>query len=128
MSTNVPLKKPIQAHGATVTSITLERPKGKEIAACGLPRHFLRRGKTIVMEVDAEAIHAYISALGNIPPSSVDQIDAEDWMEVQEAVLDFFVSTPKAGAADDAPPAPPAPAVSQTAPGTIAMPFQDSTT
>jgi hypothetical protein len=128
MSTTVPLADPIQAHGQTVAQLTLQEPRGKDIAACGLPRTFTRKGDTSSMVVDAAAVHAYIVRLGNIPPSSADTISARDWMDVMGAVLGFFAPTPeKAGAEGDAPPAHPQ-AAAPKAPGTIAMPFQETST
>ncbi len=130
MSIDVPLKKPIQAHGQTLSQLTLQTPKGKDIAACGLPRTFTRKGDTSMMIVDAAAIHAYIVRLGNIPPSSADSLDAEDWIDAMGAVLSFFAPTPdRAQLAGDAPQVPAqAQATPQRAPGTIAMPFQDTMT
>jgi hypothetical protein len=128
MNVIVPLSDPIQAHGQTVAQLTLQEPRGKDIAACGLPRTFTRKGDTSSMVVDAAAVHAYIVRLGNIPPSSADTISARDWMDVMGAVLGFFAPTPeKAGADGDAPPAPP-PAAAQKIPDRITMPFQDTST
>jgi hypothetical protein len=127
MSRTVTLTKPIQAHGATLTQLTLREPKGRDIASCGLPRVISQRGKALSMDVDTEAIHAYISVLGNIPPSSVDQIDAFDWMEVQKVVLDFFEQRPK-GSEDDSPSGTRTSTTSPPAPATIPIPFQDPTT
>jgi hypothetical protein len=117
MSTIVKLSKPIQAHGNTLTELTLNEPRGKDIAACGLPRIFTRKGDTTSMSTDTAVIHAYIVRLGNIPPSSADALSAADWIDVMNAVLDFFASAPEA-AADGAPAPPPPPA-----PG-ITIPFQ----
>lgn len=129
MSTIVPLRKAIKAHGETLSALTLRRPTGKDIAACGNPRLFIRRDKMLVVEVDTAVIHSYISHLGNIPPSSVDTIDVSDWGDVQESVLDFFEPTAK--------PAPKAPGAGEEKAlsdqttgqtGKIQMPFQDITT
>jgi hypothetical protein len=122
MSVTVPLTNPIQAHGGTLTALTLQEPRGKDIAACGLPRTFTRKGDTSSMVVDAAAVHAYIVRLGNIPPLSADALSAPDWMDVMGAILGFFAPAAPAAATDAAPAAgPPATAG-------IAMPFQDITT
>jgi hypothetical protein len=123
MSKTVKLTKPIQAHSQTLTELTLREPKGRDIASCGLPRGFSQRRRALSMDVDTDAVHGYISTLGNIPPSSVDQLDAADWMTLMGEVLDFF--------------APAAPADRTTAAAAteealptvgIAIPFQNTTT
>ena len=122
MSVSVPLTKPIRAHGETLTSLTLQEPRGRDIAACGLPRTFVRKGDISSMVVDATAIHAYIVRLGNIPPPSADALCASDWMDVMGAILSFFAPAAPA-AATEATPAPGTPVAAG-----IAMPFQDTTT
>lgn len=127
MSVTVKLRSPITAHGETVSELVFREPRGKDIAACGMPRTFVIRSKSTVMEVDTASIHDYIVALAGIPPTSADQISASDWSDVTTAILGFFVPTDGAG---DKPvgekPAAPAPGVDLT--GKILMPFQDSST
>jgi Phage tail assembly chaperone proteins, E, or 41 or 14 len=126
MSVTIPLTRPIEAHGKTLTELTLQEPRGRDIAACGLPRTFTRKGDTSTMVTDAGAIHAYIVRLGNIPPPSADALCASDWMDVMGAILGFFApAAPGPAAAAVAGTALPAAAA---APAGIEIPFQGSTT
>ncbi len=119
MSVVVPLTTPIQAHGKTLSELTLRAPKGSDIAACGLPRTFVFKGDATSLMTNTGAIHTYIVRLGNIPPSSADALSASDWMSVMSVVLDFF--------------APAGPATSDPMPDAtplagITIPFQGITT
>ena len=75
----IELKYPIQAHGETVTA--LEFPERIQI------RHLkaMDEGKGEVGK-----LAALIGSLANIPPSSVDQIDAEDFNPIADTVTGFL--------------------------------------
>ena len=83
----IPLKVPIQAHGEEVSSLTLRRPTGKDIRICG----FIADANG---EINTQAIHNYIVQLGGIPGSSVDRLDAEDFMSAMVAVCGFLGGFP----------------------------------
>lgn len=127
MSVTVKLRSPIKAHGDVLTELTLREPRGKDIAACGMPRTFGQRGKQTFVEINASAIYDYLVELAGIPPTSVDQITAADWNDLSNAILGFFAPTESAGAAPvgDQPGAPVSDA-SQVA--KVQMPFQDPST
>lgn len=85
----VPLSRPIQAHGATVTELTLKEPtlgvlEDIEIAigsgASGQGEVKLRLGAIITL----------VAALAEIPPSSAKQISASDLPALGKAVMGFM--------------------------------------
>ena len=76
--TTIELKHPIEAHGETVTTIELKRPKVKHLKAMDKATG------------DVERVAALLTELGALPPSSVDQIDAEDFAVLAEVVGGFF--------------------------------------
>lgn len=81
--TTITLSRPIEAHGETLTTLTLREPTGADIIACGYP-------------IDAEGqLHAgHIAALaarcGGVPPSTLASLSARDVMAVTTAILGFF--------------------------------------
>lgn len=82
------LRTPIQAHGEERRQLTFREPKGADFqAGLNLP---LRFGEGGTMSMDSAAVSAWISRLGEIPPSSVGQLTAVDWMEAMKAVMGFF--------------------------------------
>ena len=74
----VALQYPIEANGETLTSLTLRRPKMGDMKAMD----------GVTGDVARQA--ALIGALAGIPPSSVDELDGEDFMTISSAVADFF--------------------------------------
>lgn len=86
--TTVTLSRPIQAHGEERKEIELREPNGGDIAACGFPFTFSADGAQ--QTVNAAAIGALISRLGNIPPSSVNSLSFTDWAECMGAIFNFF--------------------------------------
>jgi hypothetical protein len=85
-SVTTPLLYPIQSEGASLGKITMRRPTVKELrAVSGLG--------------DFERVATLVGALAQLPPSSIDQIDAEDFGELGEVIASFFPKSPKTGAA-----------------------------
>jgi len=85
-SVTIRLSAPITAHAREISEVTLRRPKGKDIVACGYP---LQLGEGAAVP-QAGAIAKYIARLGGIPPSSVDQIAPEDFNEAMGVIVGFF--------------------------------------
>jgi len=83
----VPLSKPITAHGESLSVLTLREPGGKEIRTLGLPYRFGADGSTII---EAAVVARFISELAGIPLSAVDKLPPPDWQKAMSAVLDFF--------------------------------------
>ncbi|MBR0677948.1 phage tail assembly protein [Roseomonas alkaliterrae] len=88
MNVRIPLSTPIEAHGETLSEITLREPTGRDLRLCGLPyRIAMETGEATI---DAPAMAKMIAALAAIPPSAVDRLSAEDWQAAMGAVLGFF--------------------------------------
>jgi hypothetical protein len=83
MATTIELRTPIQAHGEERRTIELRDITPADINACGYP--FKGDGT-----IEASAISALISRLGNIPPSSVNQLTIRDWNACMLKVFSFF--------------------------------------
>lgn len=82
---SVRLKYPITAHGETIDTIELKRPTVKHLRAMDKAKG------------DVERVAGLISELAALPPSSVDQIDSEDFGELSEVIAGFFESSPATG-------------------------------
>ena len=92
-SVNVPLTEPIRAHGEVVSSVTIRPLTAKDIRQFGDPRVFSVDGLTF--HFNTAIIAALLAAAGNIPPSSVDQMDPADFDACGKAVVDFFLPQTK---------------------------------
>jgi len=75
----VPLEHPIQTHGNEVRELTLRRPRTKEF------RLAVDRGKG-----NMGVLCELIAGAARIPPSSVDQLELDDLLVVQEKLLDLL--------------------------------------
>ena len=84
--TTIPLTKPVKAHGKEITEISLREPNGEDIIACGYP---LQMGDGTATP-QAAAVAKYIARLGDVPPSTVRQVTAEDFNNLMAGVLGFF--------------------------------------
>lgn len=86
-SVTVTLLTPIKVANEDVTSLTLRRLKGKEIRSMDKERG------------TAAVTLGLIGTLAGIPPSSVDQIDGEDFTELADVIAGFFGKSPATGEA-----------------------------
>lgn len=77
----VPLRRPIQAHGEELHSITMRAPEIGDLKGTG----YGAGGRT-----NPEGTTALIAKLANIPPSSVDKILLADLSRIQDAIADFL--------------------------------------
>ena len=84
--TKVVLRKPVQAHGETIDTLTFREPTGEDIIACGYP---LQMGDGAATPI-AGVIAKYIGRLGGIPASSVGRLSASDFQACMAAILPFF--------------------------------------
>lgn len=80
------LAVPITAYGDSVDHLTFRRPNGKDFRACGIPMKFGAQGETII---DTNSLMRLIERLANVPASAVDELDFEDLMAAQAAVVGF---------------------------------------
>ncbi|QCO07537.1 phage tail assembly protein [Azospirillum argentinense] len=90
MSDNtVILKKPIQAHGDEVKTLTFREPNGDDVMTCGYPLQMHGDGSVVPI---AGVVGKYISRLANIPASSVKALCLTDFQACMAVVLPFFTS------------------------------------
>ncbi len=92
VSVTVKLAVPIEAHGETLSELTMREPVGKDIRINGMPFRFHAEDGSII--TDAAAVHRYIAALAAVPPSTVDRLAPSDWSAAMAAVLGFFGAAP----------------------------------
>jgi Phage tail assembly chaperone proteins, E, or 41 or 14 len=87
----VELIVPIKAYGDEVREIKMRVPTGKDIRKCGVPfRSWSDDTGQQYNGPDSQAVASMISLLGDIPPGSVDELSAVDFLACMEAVTGFF--------------------------------------
>ena len=94
-TTRVSLTVPIQAHGETISSLELRRPKLGDLAGVSLivqPKGDGQEGADVKVSL-GDAIPV-IAAMARIPPSSARQIDITDAGAVMKVVWDFLPKSP----------------------------------
>lgn len=84
MSKKITLKHPFDFGSETIESIELRRPKGKDL-------------RTLPAEPNTGDILNLAAKLGGVTPSVIDEMDAEDVMEVVGAVQDFLLASRPTG-------------------------------
>ena len=84
------LTTPVQAHGEMLKSITFRRPTGKDIMSIGdqYPIHI--DWATGQVRPNPPAMGDMMSRLAAVPPSTIENMDAEDWSTCAHALMGFF--------------------------------------
>ena len=82
----ISLSKPITAHGAEISELTLREPNAGDVMECGYPLG-VAEGLAIPQ---AATIGRFIARLAGIPPSSVKQLSMGDYNTAVGVVLGFF--------------------------------------
>ncbi|WP_417036100.1 phage tail assembly protein [Dakarella massiliensis] len=77
------LTAPVKRGEDTIEVLELREPTAKDIKVLGFPITGEKR-------VDAAVVYDYIERLAAIPPSTVDQISASDFIGLMALVLGFF--------------------------------------
>lgn len=97
------LNTPIQAHGREVSELTLRRPTGADVSACGFPFSFTvaEEGSTTISP-NAPAITAMIARLSDIPLSAAKAMEFNDWMTAMGELFSFFGASIPAGLSNGA--------------------------
>lgn len=89
MTDAIALNTPIQAHGETLSELTLRRPTAKEARAIKALPYKIDADQAVSLDLDVAA--KYIAACAEIPPSSVDQLDLADLNTLAWQVAGFFM-------------------------------------
>ncbi|ROP61562.1 tail assembly chaperone E/41/14-like protein [Enterobacter sp. BIGb0383] len=86
----IPLTVPVRAHGDDIGVLELREPTGKDVRELGFPYNANAEGG---LKLDAGVIAKYLSRLGGIPPSAVDEMSPVDLNTVSWVVAGFFLGT-----------------------------------
>lgn len=82
---DVPLRFPVQAHGETVSTLTLQRPTGADLFHCGDPF-----ADGLAQSAKVRSLFALISRLAGVPESTVKQLSVQDIKTVEFLLHLFF--------------------------------------
>jgi hypothetical protein len=89
-ATTVALSTPVQAHGDQVVTLTLRPMTGRDLRVHGLPLITTRDGDSIV---NTKVVASLAAELAGVPLSTIDQVEAGDFVELVAAVTGFLVRT-----------------------------------
>ncbi len=94
MTDTTKLSAPIEAHGESLTELTLRRPTVQEVRAIKALPYKIDKNEEVSLDMDVAA--KYIAVCAGIPPSSVNQLDLADLNGLSWAVAGFFMSAASA--------------------------------
>lgn len=81
------LTEPVKFGDTELTELHLKSPKGKLIKQIGLPFSFNQDGS---FEMLTDRCAKYISECASIPMSTVDELGAEDYLQICAEITVFF--------------------------------------
>lgn len=84
------LVKPIVGHDGSITSITLRKPKYRDIMSFGDPETLVVVNGGYVPQIDMALIEKYIVTLSGIDSGLLEQLDYRDALVLRDAVRSFF--------------------------------------
>lgn len=82
------LRKSIQAHGETVSKLTIREPSGEDLIEVGV---IFTVGKEGEVQTDAKRFCTMLSRLAAIPESSVKKIHPKDLVVLSWMLTSFFM-------------------------------------
>lgn len=88
------LTTPIQAHGDDVPVLNFRKPTARDILTIGNPVIFEPASDPPKITHDERKMTAMLSALAGVPPSSILQLEPEDWVSAAWGVSPFFLPRP----------------------------------
>jgi hypothetical protein len=91
LNTEHTLSKPIHAHGEELRFLKWREPTGADIERAGNPIVVDFFGEKPSLTFNEKKMSAMISALCQIPPSSVRQLTASDWNSIAWKLVRFFM-------------------------------------
>lgn len=83
------LSTPIKQGAEEIKALTIKAPTLKAIRKIGLPFRFGGAAGS-EFEIDAERLAQYLSELCALPPSTIDQITATDFVGLTQVFSGFF--------------------------------------
>ncbi len=81
------LTEPVKFGDTELTELHLKSPKGKLIKQIGLPFSFNQDGS---FEMLTDRCAKYIAECASIPMSTVDELGAEDYLQICAEITGFF--------------------------------------
>jgi hypothetical protein len=88
------LSRAIEAHGETVSVLIFREPTARDLLQIGNPVIFDPISDPPRVTHDERKMHAMLSLLGNVPPSSIAQLSPRDWVSCAWGLTPFFVPVP----------------------------------
>lgn len=88
------LAAPIDAHGETITELTLRRPTVAEARAIKSLPYKIDKNEDVSLDLDVAA--KFIAVCAGVPPSSVNQLDLADLNSMAWVIAGFFMSAASA--------------------------------
>lgn len=86
----IPLSKPIMAHGKELTALVLREPSSKDEIELGQPFFIIVDNGGQGIKIQLAVVAQYIVRLAGIPLSSVHALERADFSKAQAAVMGFF--------------------------------------
>ncbi len=92
----VRLATPIQAHGETLQEVVVRKPRARDLRGMSLPFGIAveevhgRQRVSITSQLGGDEAIAWAARLCDVPPSSVEQMEVPDLVQVLGAALGFF--------------------------------------
>lgn len=83
----IKLNEPVKFGDTELTELHLKSPKGKLIKQIGLPFSFNQDGS---FEMLTDRCAKYIAECASIPMSTVDELGAEDYLQICAEITVFF--------------------------------------
>lgn len=84
----IKLSSPIQAHGDSISELTIPAPTGEQVCKIGLPYTMTPEGEA---NISMKKVKFYLVELAGIPASSVEQMSPSDLNNAGWMVASFFL-------------------------------------
>ena len=88
------LLKPIEAHGEQLTVLNFREPTARDLLLIGNPVNFDPISDPPKITHDGPKMAAMMSALSNVPPSSIQQLTTREIVTISWGLTPFFAPLP----------------------------------
>lgn len=88
------LERAIQAHGEEVKTLTFREPTARDLLNIGNPVIFNMFASPPIVTHEPNIMLAMLSRLGNVPPSSIEQLTTRDLIDCSWGITRFFLPHP----------------------------------
>jgi hypothetical protein len=91
-SATIELRKPIEAHGRSIDTLLLKRPKAGHLRRMGIRVGITGDETNHRMEFDPfDVVCRYLDVMADIPRSSIDNLEPADLFKVLPVVMGFLL-------------------------------------